>query len=438
MQIDVVSIFPQYFSVLDISLLGKAEAAGLLDVRVHDLRDWASDKHRTVDDTPYGGGAGMVMRPDVWGKALDQIIGDEDVVLALPTPSGENFTQRKSEELTRAKRIVFAPGRYEGIDARLAQHYRSKKNVTVMEFSIGDYVLNGGEVASLVVIEAVGRLLDGVVGNPLSLVEESHSTAGLLEYPAFTKPSQWRGLSVPSVLLGGNHAAIARWRRDLALQRTCERRPDMIARLDEDELDSSDREVIAGCGLLAPPFHGRISFSLARAEQVSQLHRLAARTFPDACPTYLTEDAIADFVAQNLNEAELAKAIDRQEILVAQVGEQLVGYAWITPPAADGAVPTSTLEKAMPQGGAYLSKLYVDSQWRGSGIAGALLEAAIAQLLPPATPAIGLGTNQGNKRAQKFYRRHGFRKKGTRMFKVGGQPNRDVCMVRELTGDDQY
>lgn len=153
--------------MLDISLLGKAEAAGLLDVRVHDLRDWASDKHRTVDDTPYGGGAGMVMRPDVWGKALDQIIGDEDVVLALPTPSGETFTQRKAEELTRAKRIVFAPGRYEGIDARLAQHYRSKKNVTVMEFSIGDYVLNGGEIASLVVIESVGRLLDGVVGNPL-------------------------------------------------------------------------------------------------------------------------------------------------------------------------------------------------------------------------------------------------------------------------------
>ena len=194
MRIDLISIFPQYFSVLDLSLMGKARTSGHLDIRVHDLREWTHDRHRTVDDTPYGGGAGMVMKPDVWGEALDDIVGDStNCVLAVPTPSGIPFTQKKAQEFAAFDRIIVACGRYEGIDQRVADHYRSR-GLVVEEFSIGDYVLNGGEVAALVLVEAVGRLLDGVIGNPDSLVEESHSGIGLLEYPVYTKPQSWRGL----------------------------------------------------------------------------------------------------------------------------------------------------------------------------------------------------------------------------------------------------
>ncbi|WP_372594685.1 tRNA (guanosine(37)-N1)-methyltransferase TrmD [Actinotalea sp.] len=246
MRIDVVSIFPEYLAPLELSLVGKARAAGLLDLRVHDLRSWATDRHHTVDDSPLGGGAGMVMRPDVWGTALDEILLDADpsgVELLVPTPSGELFTQRTAERLTTREHLVIACGRYEGIDARVAEHYRSQ-GVAVTELSLGDYVLNGGEVAALVVVEAVGRLLPGVVGNPASLVEESHGAAGLLEYPVFTRPPQWRGLEVPEVLLSGHHARIARWRRDQALTRTALRRPDLVAALDADALDRRDREVL--------------------------------------------------------------------------------------------------------------------------------------------------------------------------------------------------
>ena len=198
MRIDLLSIFPQYFAALDLSLMGKARQSGQLDIHVHDLRSWTHDRHRTVDDTPYGGGAGMVMRPDVWGEALDTVIGTEPgkCVLAIPTPSGIPFNQRKAEELSHFDRIIVACGRYEGIDQRVADHYRNR-GVVVEEFSIGDYVLNGGEVAALVLVEAVGRLIDGVIGNPDSLVEESHSGIGLLEYPVYTKPQEWRGHQVP-------------------------------------------------------------------------------------------------------------------------------------------------------------------------------------------------------------------------------------------------
>jgi tRNA (guanine37-N1)-methyltransferase len=246
-RIDVVTIFPEYLTPLDLSLVGKARASGLLDLRVHDLRGWATDRHRTVDDTPMGGGAGMVMRPDVWGEALDGLLDDGPVELLLPTPSGEPFTQRTAERLASGPRLVVACGRYEGIDARVAEHYRSR-GVAVTEISLGDYVLNGGEVAALVVVEAVARLLPGVVGNPESLVEESHGAAGLLEYPVFTRPPQWRGHAVPEVLLSGHHARIARWRRDRALERTAERRPDLLRALPADALDRHDREVLAGLG----------------------------------------------------------------------------------------------------------------------------------------------------------------------------------------------
>lgn len=259
MRIDVVSIFPEYLSPLELSLVGKARTSGLLDLRVHDLRDWTTDRHRTVDDTPFGGGAGMVMRPDVWGNALDEVL-TPGAHLLVPTPSGEPFTQRTAEALAGESHLVLACGRYEGIDSRVAEHYRGRPGVTVTEFSIGDYVLNGGEVAALVVVEAVGRLLPGVVGNPESLVEESHGAAGLLEYPVYTKPPAWAGLEVPEVLLSGHHAKIARWRRDTALERTAARRPDLVAALPLDQLDAHDLRVLADLGWV--PGHGR----LVRAE----------------------------------------------------------------------------------------------------------------------------------------------------------------------------
>lgn len=247
MRLDVVTIFPDYLAPLDLSLVGKARAGGLLDVRVHDLRNWTGDRHRTVDDTPFGGGAGMVMRPDVWGQALDDVVLGPGTVVVIPTPSGRSFTQRDAEELAGSEQIVFACGRYEGIDSRVQQDAVAK-GIEVRELSIGDYVLNGGEVAALVMIEAIARLLPGVIGNPESLVEESHGTAGLLEYPVFTKPAQWNGHEVPQVLLSGHHAKIARWRRDQALSRTIERRPDMIAALDTGALDKADLALLAQAG----------------------------------------------------------------------------------------------------------------------------------------------------------------------------------------------
>ena len=246
MRIDVVSIFPEYLAPLQLSLVGKAVTSGLLDLAVHDLRSWATDRHRTVDDTPFGGGAGMVMRPDVWGTALDDVL-TPGATLVVPTPSGETFTQRLAETLAASPQLVFACGRYEGIDARVAERHR-REGVDVREVSIGDYVLNGGEVAALVMIEAVARLVPGVIGNPESLVEESHGAAGLLEYPVYTKPPAWDGLDVPDVLLSGHHAKIVRWRRDRALERTLERRPDMIAALDPAGTDKADRALLAAFG----------------------------------------------------------------------------------------------------------------------------------------------------------------------------------------------
>ncbi|MGZ5404734.1 MAG: tRNA (guanosine(37)-N1)-methyltransferase TrmD [Nocardioides sp.] len=223
MRIDVVSIFPGYLAPLELSLPGRARAAGLLDVTVHDLRDWTHDRHRTVDDTPAGGGAGMVMKPEPWGEALDVVLTPGST-LVVPTPSGEPFDQALARDLATRDHLVFACGRYEGIDQRVMDHYGGL--VEVREVSIGDYVLNGGEVAALVVVEAVARLLPGFMGNAASLAEESHED-GLLEYPVYTKPASWRGHDVPAVLLSGDHGAIAAWRRDQAVRRTADRRPDL-------------------------------------------------------------------------------------------------------------------------------------------------------------------------------------------------------------------
>jgi tRNA (guanine37-N1)-methyltransferase len=229
-RIDIVTIFPEFFGVLDISLLGKARQQKLLDVEVHDLRDFAHDRHRTVDDTPYGGGAGMVMKPEPWGEALDTVLAEvvAGTVVVVPSPAGTPFTQAQARELALAPRLVFTCGRYEGIDQRVIDHAATRPGVEVREISLGDYVLNGGEVAAMAMVEAIGRLVPGVVGNPESLTEESHED-GLLEYPSYTKPASWRGLEVPPILLGGNHGAIANWRHDQQVERTKRVRPDLLS-----------------------------------------------------------------------------------------------------------------------------------------------------------------------------------------------------------------
>jgi tRNA (guanine37-N1)-methyltransferase len=228
LQIDLISIFPEYLSPLNLSLLGKAQDKGVLSINIHDLRDQTNDVHHSVDDTPYGGGAGMVMSPVAWGQAIDQITNENELVdLIILTPAGKKFDQKMASQFATAKHIIFACGRYEGIDARVGEYYASKSNFKVHEVSIGDYVLGGGEVAAMVIIEATARLIPGVIGNPDSLKEESHSISGnnedlLVEYPNYTKPANWRGLEVPPVLLSGNHGEIAKWRKEQAERRTRE------------------------------------------------------------------------------------------------------------------------------------------------------------------------------------------------------------------------
>lgn len=241
MQVDVVSIFPDYLAPLRLSLVGKAIERGVLDLRVHDLRDVTDDVHRTVDDSPYGGGPGMVMKPEPWGRALAALRGPTAAPrLVVPTPAGRPFTQALAEELSEEPWLAFACGRYEGIDDRVLQHAR--RTMRVDEVSLGDYVLAGGEVAVLVVVEAVARLLPGVLGNEQSHQEDSFSD-GLLEGPSYTRPPVWEGLEVPPVLLSGDHAAVARWRRDASLRRTAERRPDLLAGL-EPQLTDRDRQAL--------------------------------------------------------------------------------------------------------------------------------------------------------------------------------------------------
>jgi tRNA (guanine37-N1)-methyltransferase len=227
LHIDIVTIFPDYFAVLDVSLLGKARAAGIVDIRVHDLRGWTDDVHRTVDDAPYGGGPGMVMMPEPWGRAIEAVAADAtDARLVIPTPSGRRFAQSDARQWAAdGSPLIFAPARYEGIDARVAEWAGSR--MTVDEVSIGDYVLAGGDAAVVVMIEAVARLLPGFMGNADSPAEESFED-GMLEAPAYTRPAVWRGLEVPPVLLSGDHAVIARWREEQARRRTAEQRPDLL------------------------------------------------------------------------------------------------------------------------------------------------------------------------------------------------------------------
>ncbi|WP_416517657.1 tRNA (guanosine(37)-N1)-methyltransferase TrmD [Bifidobacterium asteroides] len=293
MQIDIVSVFPEYFDVTGLSLLGKAQEKGLVTIRAHNLRDWTHDVHHSVDDTPVGGGAGMVMKPEVWGQCLDDLLGlpDESAlqkpsadqtadtadaeeqndssygtvseadssidshetgqarpVLIFPNPSAPLFTQADATELSRAKRLVFGCGRYEGYDARIPDYYRNQ-GIDVREYSIGDYVLNGGEVAVSVMLEAITRLLPGFMGNPESIVQESYTgDEPLLEYRQYTRPTTWRGMAVPEILTSGDHGKVDRFRRDEAIRRTSRIRPDLIARLDCSTLDKHDRRLLEDLG----------------------------------------------------------------------------------------------------------------------------------------------------------------------------------------------
>lgn len=240
LRIDVITVFPAYLVPLHQSLLGKAIDRGQIDIGLHDLRQWSHDVHNTVDDSPYGGGPGMVMRPEPWGEALDQVLPD-DAVLIVPTPAGELFDQVVAEQLSRVSHLVFACGRYEGIDQRVIHNTRQRARV--LELSIGDYVLAGGEVATLVMVEAITRLIPGVLGNIRSAAEDSHSD-GLLEGPSYTRPEVWRDLAVPPVLRSGNHAAIDRWRRDESLRRTAVRRPDLIGKLQPETMSAHDNQVV--------------------------------------------------------------------------------------------------------------------------------------------------------------------------------------------------
>ena len=300
MQIDIVSVFPEYFDVTGLSLLGKAQEKGLVTIRAHNLRDWTHDVHHSVDDTPVGGGAGMVMKPEVWGQCLDDLLGFPDgsslqqptsdqtadttnteeekeatkssgdksygiaseagssadsheagaagPVLIFPNPSAPLFTQADATELSRTKRLIFGCGRYEGYDARIPDYYRNQ-GVDVREYSIGDYVLNGGEVAVSVMLEAITRLLPGFMGNPESIVQESYTgDEPLLEYRQYTRPTTWRGMAVPEILTSGDHGKVDRFRRDEAIRRTSRIRPDLIARLDCSTLDKHDRRLLEDLG----------------------------------------------------------------------------------------------------------------------------------------------------------------------------------------------
>ena len=268
MRYDVVTIFPEYLEPLKLSLLGKAREKGLVDLHLHDLREYTFDRHRTVDDTPYGGGAGMVMKAEPWGLALDEVlaasplkaategyaegtepaepVADTRPLLIVPSPAGAVFDQAMAYELAEEKHIVFAPARYEGIDERVLDW--AQESFRVMPVSLGDYVLYGGEVAVMAMIEAITRLIPGAMGNPASLEEESH-TGGLLEYPVYTKPAVWREREVPEVLLSGNHGAIARWRRDRQIERTLERRPDLLEAYPVEQWDKKDRRFLAERGV---------------------------------------------------------------------------------------------------------------------------------------------------------------------------------------------
>jgi tRNA (guanine37-N1)-methyltransferase len=384
MRLDVVSIFPEYLAPLQLSLVGKAIENGLVDLAVHDLRQWTSDRHRTVDDTPYGGGAGMVMKPDPWGLMLDEIApaeqqprppAEQQPRLIVLTPSGRQFNQRLADELATEQHLIFACGRYEGIDARVVEHAATRMRVD--EISIGDYVLNGGEAAALVIIEAIVRLIPGVIGNPESLAEESHSAGheGLLEYPVYTKPPSWRDLAVPEVLFSGHHGRIAAWRREQALAKTRDRRPDLL-----------------------PPVPGELVIAPATAADAGELFTLQQAAFMaegrlngsfDIPPLTETLDELLD----SLSHPSVLAARSHPSVLAARLDARLVG---------------SVRGQVEADGAWYIGRLMVAPDLQGAGIGGRLMD-AIEALAPEDSTEYRLVTGGLSSRSQRFYARRGYR-----------------------------
>jgi tRNA (guanine37-N1)-methyltransferase len=371
MRLDVVTLFPDYLAPLHLSLVGRAIERGTVELGVHDLRDWTHDRHRTVDDTPYGGGAGMVMRPEPWGECLDTLVpepahDDAGPRLIVFTPSGRRFDQALADELAGEQHLILACGRYEGIDARVVPYARTR--VRVDEVSLGDYVLNGGEAAALVVIEAVVRLLPGVIGNPESLAEESHSAGQdrLLEYPIYTKPPSWRGLDVPEVLFSGHHGEIAAWRRERALELTRERRPDLLP--DPDDRILIVPAVAADAGEL---------LTLQRAAYVSEGRLHDSFDFPP-----LTDDLAA-----------VEELIATTTCLVARRGSRMVG---------------SVFGRRQDDDSWFVGRLMVAPDLQGSGIGRRLLD-RIEDAAPAGTPRSVLVTGARSAFNQAFYVRRGYR-----------------------------
>ncbi|WP_141845122.1 tRNA (guanosine(37)-N1)-methyltransferase TrmD [Humibacillus xanthopallidus] len=373
MRIDVVSIFPDYLSALDLSLIGKAREDGLLDVRVHDLRDFTHDRHRTVDDTPYGGGAGMVMKPQPWAEALDHVVGQADPGatsrrphLVVPGPGGAPFTQAMARELAQEEWLAFACGRYEGIDERVYEHARESLGLEVSVVSLGDYVLNGGEVAVLAMVEAIGRLVPGVIGNAESLVEESHED-GLLEYPLYTKPREWNGREVPPILLSGNHAAIAAWRHEQRLARTAARRPDLLHASHGD---------------------GDVDITAATPGDVPELNVLFKACWVQEA---LLNDTL-DIPALRESLDDVRASLDTTQTWVARKAGRLVG-----------AVRTSRQEDDW-----FIGRLCVVPDLRGQGLGRRLLEHA-ESTAPDGIRTMSLDTGARSTDNLRMYRKAGYR-----------------------------
>jgi len=376
-RIDVVTIFPAWFDSLDVSLTGKARTSGLLDIAVHDLRDWTHDRHRTVDDTPYGGGAGMVMKPEPWGEALDQLVstgstaGRQRPTLVMPTPSGRPFTQSMARELATRDHLVLACGRYEGIDQRVVDHAATSYDVE--ELSLGDFVLNGGEVAALAFVEAVVRLLPGFMGNPESLAEESHED-GLLEYPVYTKPASWRGHDVPQVLLSGDHAAIAAWRHAESVRRTVDRRPDLAHPAAQVGLGDLTLDISPATRADA----GEL-FTLTRACWLQELWANPGVVIP------ALEESLADVV----------RGLEEWTTFVARAGARLVGSAR---GRADGDVWD-------------VGRVMVAPDLQGRGLGRHLL-ALIEDAAPDTVTSYTLFTGAGSVDNIRMYKKAGYRLRG--------------------------
>jgi tRNA (guanine37-N1)-methyltransferase len=383
MRVDVLSIFPDYLAPLELSLLGRAQTDGLISLRRHDLRDWTHDRHRTVDDTPYGGGPGMVMRPEPWGEALDTVLADPQArgarpTLIVPTPAGARFDQRLAEDLATRPWLVFACGRYEGIDQRVVDHF--SEQVEVLEVSIGDYVLNGGEVAALVIVEAVARLLPGFLGNPDSLVEESHatgSTDALLEYPVYTKPPRWRGRDVPDVLLSGHHAKVAEWRREMALRRTAERRPDLVHPSQTLRVSGAEPSglVDADVRLATPADVGEL-LVLQRCCWVSEAQA--------------NEGVPSPALLESLDDVR--RGLDEWTTVMVRSAGRLVG-------SARGRLEADTWD---------IGRIMVAPDLGGRGL-GRWLLGCIEQTAPPQATTYRLFTGAGSARNLRMYRRAGYR-----------------------------